>query len=437
MTSTRRLASFVVLSMTGGVVFQVAYLRFVFLADTAHALHLSIQQYGDITSVFGAVAVLMYFVGGWFADRFSPKLLIVTALAGMGFFDLWLSTAPSVPGIVVAHVLMAVLGMGLYWSSLVKLISMLGTADQQGRLFGFLEGIRGVTSSVVGFVGAAIVAAAIGDQYGVLMVMRIYGVLCLGFAALVLLVVRTDRTALAAAAKQTVTLRQLAAAMRNRYTWLIGGTVMMMYSFYALLGYLTPLLQDGFAVPVAFLGAIGVIRTYVFQFVGGPTGGLLADRVTRSSAAFLRLAFVVAAACALGFLVLPHEPALVWIAVLLMVVLCFAVFTSRGVFWAQVGEVEVPLAQRGGVIGLASGIAYLPDAFLPALGAWWVGDPTNHIPQQGGGYTAMFAVLLAAALGGVLLTTVTLRTRRRELRPSGREGRDGPAPSLQSDSATA
>jgi sugar phosphate permease len=99
-----------------------------------------------------------------------------------------------------------------------------------------------------------------------------------------------------------------------------------------------------------------------------------------------------------------------------MIVMCLAVFTSRGVYWAQIGEVEVPLAQRGGVIGLASGIAYLPDAFLPALGAWWVGDPANGVPQQGGGYTAMFAVLVVAAVLGVLLTTLTMRVRARELR---------------------
>ncbi|GGL82539.1 MFS transporter [Curtobacterium citreum] len=416
MTRARTLTSFVVLSMTGGVIFQVAYIRFVFLADTAHALGLSVQRYGEVTSVFGAVAVVMYFCGGWFADRFPPKVLIVVALAGMGAVDLYLASVPGETGVVVAHVLMAVLGMGLYWSSLVKLVSMLGSADQQGTLFGWLEGVRGITSTIVGFVGAGIVAAAIAETVGVLWVMRIYGVLCLLSAVLVLVVVRTDRSALAQVDRQAVSLRELAAAVRNKYTWLIGGSIMLMYCFYTLLGYLTPLLQDGFAVPVVLLGAIGVVRTYVFQIVGGPVGGVLVDRWTGSSPAFLRWAFVVAAVSAVGFLVLPHDPALVGVAVALMVVMCLAVFTSRGVYWAQVGEVEVPLAQRGGVIGLASGIAYLPDAFLPALGAWWVGDPANGVPQQGGGYTAMFAVLVVAAVLGVLLTTVTMRVRARDLR---------------------
>lgn len=416
MSKSRRLASFIVLSMTGGVIFQVAYIRFVFLADTAHALGLTIQRYGEVTSVFGAVAVVMYFCGGWFADRFSPKALIVIALAGMGAVDLWLSTVPDEGGVIVAHVLMAVLGMGLYWSSLVKLISMLGSADEQGRLFGFLEGVRGITSTIVGFIGAGIVAAAIADTGGVLWVMRIYGVLCLVFAALVLLVVQTDRAALGGVARQAVSLRELGLAARNKYTWLIGFSIMMMYCFYTLLGYLTPLLQYGFAVPVALLGAIGVIRTYVFQIVGGPAGGLLVDRWTKSSPAFLRWAFVVAAAGALGFVVLPRSPALVWVAILLMTVICIAVFTARGVYWAQVGEVEVPLVQRGGVIGLASGIAYLPDAFLPAVGAWWTGDPANGVPEQGGGYTAMFLVLVGAAVLGFVLTTVTMRVRAGDLR---------------------
>jgi len=49
LTKSRRLTSFIVLSMTGGVIFQVAYIRFVFLADTAHALDLTIQRYGEIT----------------------------------------------------------------------------------------------------------------------------------------------------------------------------------------------------------------------------------------------------------------------------------------------------------------------------------------------------------------------------------------------------
>ncbi|MFJ9411586.1 nitrate/nitrite transporter [Streptomyces sp. NPDC101393] len=430
MTRSQRRISFVILSMTGGVIFQVAYIRFVFLGPTAHALDLSAQDYGNIVSVFGIVAMVMYFFGGWFADRFSPKTLIVVALAGTGVADLYLGTVPGYWGTLAAHLLMAVMGMGLYWSALVKAIGMLGDSTEQGRLFGFLEGVRGVTSTIVGFAGTAIVALSVAEAAGVLWLIRIYGVLCFVFAALVWLFVKGDEERLAALGSSTVTFKQLWLAAKNKYTWLIGFTVMLMYCFYTTLGYFSPLLEYRYGMAAALIGVIGVTRTYVFQFVAGPAGGIVVDKVTKSSPRFLRWMFAGSAVVALVFLVLPRNSGFMWVALGLMFALCLLVFASRGVYWAQVGEVEVPESERGGVIGLASGLAYLPDAFLPALCAWWIGDPsaTPVVPERGGGYTTLFVFLLAMALLGLLFTTLTDRARRRDLDARARADTASPEP---------
>ncbi|MFF0630558.1 nitrate/nitrite transporter [Streptomyces sp. NPDC004296] len=403
--------------MSCGIVFQVAYIRFVFLGPTAEALRLSAQDYGNIISVFGAVAVVMYFLGGWFADRFEPRALIVAALAGTGVADLYLAQVPGYWGAMAAHVVMAVMGMGLYWPALVKAIGMLGDSSEQGRLFGFLEGTRGVTSTVVGFVGTGIVAAAVAQSVGVIWLIRLYGVLCFAFAAMVWLWVKSDAERLANLGSSSVTLRQLWLAVRNKYTWLIGITAMLMYCFYTTLGYFSPLLEYRFGMAAGLIGVIGVIRTYVFQFVAGPAGGVVVDKVTKSSPRLLRWMFAGSAVVAVIFLVLPQEPAYMWVALALMFLLCLFVFTSRGVYFATVGEVEIPENERGGVIGVSSGIAFLPDAFLPSLCAWWIGDPSASpaVPEHGGGYTAMFVFLLAMALLGLLVTTLTARTRAREL----------------------
>ncbi|MFI5658796.1 nitrate/nitrite transporter [Streptomyces sp. NPDC051684] len=438
MTRARKWTGFLILSMSCGIIFQVAYIRFVFLGATAEALHLSSQDYGNIISVFGFVAMVMYFVGGWFADKFSPKLLVAVGLAGTGVLDLYLAQAPGYGGTLVAHVLMAVMGMGLYWPALVKAIGMLGETSEQGRLFGFLEGMRGITSTVVGFVGTALVTGAVSEAAGVIWVIRIYGILAFVFATLVWFLVRDDKEKLAALGSSTVTLKQLWRAARNKYTWLIGITVMLMYCFYTTLGYFSPLLEYRFGIAAGLIGVIGVVRTYVFQFVAGPAGGVVVDKVTKSSPRFLRWMFVGCAVVAAVFLVLPHEAAFGWVAVALMFLLCLFVFASRGVYLATVGEVEIPENERGGVIGLVSGIAFLPDAFLPSLCAWWIGDPaaSPSVPERGGGYTTMFGFLLAAALLGLLFTTLTTRTRRRELaartpRPTApRTATDAPAPAL-------
>jgi len=417
MTKTQKWVSFLILSMTGGIIFQVAYIRYVFLEATYTALQLSAQDYGNIVAIFGTVAMVMYFFGGWFADKFSPKLLIVVALVGTGAADLYLASVPGYWGILAAHLVMAVMGMGLYWSALVKAIGMFGGPAEQGRLFGFLEGTRGLTSTIIGFAGAAIVAAAVVPAAGVLGLIRIYGILSLVFAALVWFLVKEDKERLGGLGSSTVTLRQLWAAATNKYTWLIGGTIMMMYSFYTTLGYFTPLLQHRFGMSVALLGVIGVVRTYVLMFVAGPIGGYAVDKVTHSAPGFLRWMFAAAAVIAGIFLVLPRNDAFMWVALVMMFVLSFAVFASRGVYWATVGEVETPDDQRGGMIGLASGLAYLPDAFLPALVAWWIGDPAASpvVPEHGGGYNALFIFLIAVALLGMAITTLSMRVRAKEL----------------------
>lgn len=406
--------TFVLLSMTGGVIFQVAYIRFVFLQDTTVALGLTGQQYGTVVSVFGATATIMYFFGGWFADRFSPKLLICAALVGVGLADLYIATTPGLVGIIAAHVAMAVLSTGLYWSALIKSIGLLAPEGGQGRFFGFLEGLRGATSTAVGLAGTAIVAAAVVPSAGVLTLIRIYGVLCFVLAAVILVAVREDRARLDGLESTAVSIGQLLVAARNPLTWLIGLTIAMALCFYTTLGYFSPLLEHSFGVGVAALGVIGVVRSYVFQFVAGPIGGVVVDRVTKSSTRFLGWMFLASSAMALGFLVLPKRPGLIVPALGLLLLLCLAVFMSRGVYWATVGELGIPATQRGGVIGLASGIAYLPDAFLPAVCAWWIGDPTSHVPQQGGGYTSLFAFLVVAGLAGFALTVVTTRRVARQ-----------------------
>jgi len=132
---------------------------------------------------------------------------------------------------------------------------------------------------------------------------------------------------------------------------------------------------------------------------------------------FLRWMFAGSVAIAGIFLLMPKNDSLMWVAVVLMFVLSFAVFASRGVYWATVGEVEIPDNERGAMIGLASGLAYLPDAFLPALCAWWIGDPSASpaVPEHGGGYSALFIFLITAGLLGIVITTVAATVRKKEL----------------------
>lgn len=415
MTPARKWTSLIILAAAANTIFQVAYFKIAYYEESIAAIGVTKTEFNTITGIFGALATVMYFFGGWFADRFRPRALIAIALTGTGIADIVLSLQVGFVGALLCFVVFAVTGMCLFWSALVKCISMLGEASEQGRLFGFLEGVRGVVGLAVGLLAGTIITTATVAYKGVTWAMIVCGIICLTCAVLTWFFVYEDPERLADAESQTVGLAQIKRAFANRYTWLIGGTIFMIYAFYSSFGYLDSLLSDGgkFAIGAGVMAFVASIRAYGFQLLAGPVGGFLTDKWTHSAPRFLRIALIVMLVGTCVFLLIPQTPAFGVFAMVILLIVAFAVFACRGVYWSQVGELEIPDRERGGVIGLASGISYLPDAFLPFLVIFLLGDAEDGKAEHGG-YTAHLVMLAVFAVFGIVLTTITERVRRRE-----------------------
>ncbi|MFW8159950.1 MFS transporter, partial [Klebsiella pneumoniae] len=78
----------------------------------------------------------------YLADRFSKKYLLPAGLLGVAACGLYLATLPSFVGYVFAFAGLAFFGEVVYWPVLLKAVRLLGTKEEQGRLFGFLEAGR-------------------------------------------------------------------------------------------------------------------------------------------------------------------------------------------------------------------------------------------------------------------------------------------------------
>lgn len=427
MTPARKWTSLIILAVAANTIFQVAFFKIAYYEESISAIGLTKTEFNTITGIFGILAAIMYFFGGWFADRYRPKALIAVALAGTGIADIVLSLQPGFLGALLCFVVFAVTGMCLFWAALVKAISMLGTKDEQGRLFGYLEGIRGIAGILISMLAATIITTATIAWKGVTWAMVACGVICLICAALTWFFVYEDRERLAAAASQKVGLRQIKAAVTNKYTWLIGGTIFMVYAFYSSFGYLDPLLKskEDFAIAAGVMAFASSIRAYGFQLLAGPIGGQLTDRWTRSGPKFLRIAFCVMLVGTGVFLLIPRTPAMGVFALVTLLVIAFVVFACRGMYWSMVGEVEIPDNERGGVIGLGSGIAYLPDAFLPFLITFFLGDSASGRAEHGG-YSALLILLGTFAIFGIIISSTMIRVRRREVERQAGSGVSAP-----------
>ncbi len=249
--------------------------------------------------------------------RFSKKYMISFSLVGVGLTGIYLSTFPSYAGFLAAFAVLAIFGEVVYWPVLLKAVRLTATEEEQGRIFGFLEAGRGVVDTIVAFSALAIFTAmgssAAGLKGGILF-----------FSGVVIVV----------------------------------GII----SFF-----LVP--HDEIRETNDSGEKIGrnAAAQYGLKMVGGPVGGFLADKVTKSTSKYIRAAFVVAAVAMTVIVMLPHEKMNIYVGMTLTLGFGAIIFTMRAVFFAPMDEIKVPIEISGAAMSIGSLIGYFPSTFAYTL----------------------------------------------------------------------
>lgn len=115
-------------------------------------------QLGTAFSVYGAVAMISYFVGGPLADRFSARTLLIIALLLTSLGGLVMVGIPSLAVLTLLYAYWGMTTIFLFWAALIKTTRQLGAGDQ-GQAFGLLDGGRGLFVALLSSLSVAIFAA--------------------------------------------------------------------------------------------------------------------------------------------------------------------------------------------------------------------------------------------------------------------------------------
>ncbi|HEY3424871.1 MAG TPA: MFS transporter, partial [Negativicutes bacterium] len=140
-----------VLGFSGGIAYQLPYLRYTYHDAMLASFGFDNTQLGGLVSIFGLVAVFLYAPGGMLADRFSHRKLITTSIVLSGLVGFVFATYPPFWLCLVIEMIWAFTTVLLLSSPMIKATSMLGTRAEQGKLLGWLEGFSGVGGMLVAF----------------------------------------------------------------------------------------------------------------------------------------------------------------------------------------------------------------------------------------------------------------------------------------------
>lgn len=394
-----------VLAFGTTAMYSLPYMKSSFYDPMQQALNLSHTQIGNLLSVYGMVGMVAYFVGGWFADKFSVKILIPFSLISSGLLGLYFATFPSYNQILLIFVLWGFTTILTFFSASIKVVRMQGDESEQGRLFGFNEGLSGIAGTLISFIGLYLFGKITDISIGFKYVVWLYSGASIlsGIVLYFLIEDKKDESS----SDEPLTLKTLSKVVTMPKAWLIGIIIFSTYLVFSSLTYLSPYLSEVYVMPMTLVSALSIIRTYVIKMGASPAAGILTDKVG-SSIKVMFIGYILTAITMAAFLVIPKGNNFMIIAVINMIILSIILFGFRGIYFASVSESNISMETTGMVVGFASFIGFSPDAFYYTLAGKWL-DTYGQT-----GYKYIFILSVGAALLGVGATYMLNKINKKE-----------------------
>lgn len=402
-----------ILALSCYIVYTLAYLRWTYYDAVMEASGLNNTQFGMTLSVFGIVSIICYAPGGWLADHFKAKKMLSFSLIVSGLVGFWFLTFPGFTAQLIIYALWGCCCTLTFWSSFQKAIRGLGNSDQQGRLFGLVEGGRGIISTLLSF-AMLYLFSKLGEGLGGLKgIVITCNIIC--FAAAVLCWFFLDDNSKeesqpAVKEEKKVTsssgMADIITILKTPAVWLISLVIICCYSTYLGTTYLTPYFTNVIKISSSSAALIQILRTYLIQFIAAPVSGIIADKI-HSVTKVVVGCYILMAVGMVGIVFCPAS-AMAFL-IVEMIVLCTAIFACRGIYFATVDEANIPMKVMGTAVGLISVIGFLPDVFISTVFG-------SFLDRYGdaGGYHAIFVTMLIFVIIGLIMSVILMMSNKRK-----------------------
>ncbi|MDR1046079.1 MAG: MFS transporter [Candidatus Adiutrix sp.] len=421
-TGAKRWFVVVVSALMAGVMVYVPFLRYsyydqmvvLFTEYKAVVPTSYVNEFiGDFGLGFGVVCTLGYIFGGVLADIFSEKKLLISGGLLMGLCSFWFALVPGATSIIIIHILYGIGTSFLIWSAYLKLTRKMGTEAEQGRMFSTSEFVRGIFGTVIGFVGVGLLgkAALSGGQLDPEIVglqwrnlMFISGGLFILFSILIAVIVPANVVGAEsddqAASTEKFSLKNLLQVIKMPGTWLLSALIFFCFSFTSAgNGYLTAYSTNVLGVSATVASTFAIIRNYIIAALMTFITGFVADKIGSKSKT-LGIYLIIASILCVALIVTKSA-----VVLCMAIIFAFAIVYSgmRGIYFATLSEVGIPLRITGVATGIISALCYLPDVYFAKLAGYWL--DTYGIK----GYDYIWIYTVTCGILGIVIAFMTCR----------------------------
>lgn len=393
------------LGLVYGTMFNLPYMKYIFYDAMIEGMNCTNAQLGLLVTVYTAISCIGLLPGGWIADRYQTKGIIVVSAVVQGLISIFFAfTMHSYVCAMITWVVSGFAGVTAFWAAILKAVSMVGAKEEQGRTYGYYEAFCGVSATITNAVALAVFAGFDDSVTALKWAVIVMGIMSLVGAVLVQVFFdqKTTEVHYAEAAHKKVDIKTTLKVFTMPKFYLSCLIVFCAYGLYTCQSFITPYFTSVLGASVTFAGFLSILKQYALKFVGGPIGGIVADKLKAVSKLQI-IVFILMFGIILYIANVSGGAELITVLTVLTLVLATLCFMSRGTMWATIDEAGVPKEISGTAIAVASIIGFnMPDLILPTLIGNWLDKYGNAA------YSRVFTLLGAMCVIGVAASVALL-----------------------------
>ena len=396
-SKARKYLTIIALGLAGGSIYFIPYVKYVFYDAQIAAMGINNTQSGLLLTMYTIGNMVLYIPGGYLADKVSTKKALIISLVATSVLT-W------VYAFSLNFVVSMIIWLGLsfstafvFWSALMKAVRIVGTEEEQGFMYGLYYACNGIAAALTSFISLYAYNTAGEDiKSGFVRGVNASGVVVLIAAICLVFLMKEDAGKVTTESDDDkISLPMVGKVLKSPVVWILSIVILCGYGLKSSVSYFNPYLTEVVGVSAVNSGIFSIINNYLLLLLA-PVGGILADKVFKSTCKWLSVSFVILAVLFGGVLLIPSDisPMVASIYTLLPGAVTMMMY---GVVFSSVSEAGISRTMTGTVIGISSIIGYLPDSIYSVL----FGKGLDN--KGAAGYTNIFIFLVASGILGAVL----------------------------------
>ncbi len=396
-SKARKYLTIIALGLAGGSIYFIPYVKYVFYDAQLAAMGINNTQSGLLLTMYTIGNMVLYIPGGYLADKVSTKKALIISLVATSVLT-W------VYAFSLNFVVSMIIWLGLsfstafvFWSALMKAVRIVGTEEEQGFMYGLYYACNGIAAALTSFISLYAYNTAGEDiKSGFVRGVNASGVVVLIAAICLVFLMKEDAGKVTTESDDDkISLPMVGKVLKSPVVWILSIVILCGYGLKSSVSYFNPYLTEVVGVSAVNSGIFSIINNYLLLLLA-PVGGILADKVFKSTCKWLSVSFVILAVLFGGVLLIPSDisPMVASIYTLLPGAVTMMMY---GVVFSSVSEAGISRTMTGTVIGISSIIGYLPESIYSVLFGKWLDN------KGAAGYTNIFIFLVASGILGAVL----------------------------------